>query len=295
MADNTNRTPVPRPRVSRTGQSSRVLNFLTCYCACTVHVRFVWLPLYIYNIKFVCLSCFKGIQRPSSNQPTSQQPPPSSQTQIFTPRPDGPAHGGGGTVRYIRPVTPQSTSLGGYNTLSTPGHALSPPYSQQMSTPLPSSTYQHPVTPANYRSNLKEYSGPQKVMSPAPFPRTNDNGDPRGHIPSTTPRKDSWNSSRSSVSSSEPPSPLRLISEDLSVEIESKKELKLSLQQEIDSLSQEKRTLFEEVEKEKLELEEMRRELGKCNEQVNKLIVSWNKGVWSLQGGCGHGLFLIWR
>ena len=186
-----------------------------------------------------------------------QQPAPSLG---FSPRPDS-GYGSGygpGLVRYTAPVTPPSMGhgVGGGSGLIQPSN---PSYLHQSSTPLPNTTYQPPVTPStsHFRSSQKkEYSGPQKVITPQPVSN-------EGYTPSFTPRKDSWSSSRSSLSS-EPPSPLRLQSEELSTEIDRKKEIKGSLIDEVAQLTKQKDSLLAELDEHKLELrdlEETRKEV----------------------------------
>ncbi len=185
---------------------------------------------------------------------------------------------GHGPIRYTAPVTPPISaqySLSGNNTYQQ--HST-PSFIQQSSTPLPStSSYQPPVTPTNsyLRPNFssqpkKEYSGPQKVITPQPM---SDGNESYGYS-FTSSRKDSRSSSRSSLSSGEPPSPLRLLSDELSIEIDRKKEIKVSLIDEVAQLTKQRDALLADIEEHKLELNELRINRDSYEESLNSLSVS---------------------
>ena len=88
-----------------------------------------------------------------------------------------------------------------------------------------------------------------------------------------TPRKDSRSSSRSSLSS-EPPSPLRLVSDELSAEIDRKKEIKVSLIDEVAQLTKQRDALLADIEEHKIELNELRISREDYEESLATLLVN---------------------
>ena len=88
-----------------------------------------------------------------------------------------------------------------------------------------------------------------------------------------SPRKDSWSSSRSSLSS-DPSSPARMISDELTFEIDKLKDTKIGLNDEVVQLRKQRDQMLSDVTEHKKTLDELRTEHHKCSADLDNVLVS---------------------